>query len=96
MYVVEANGVGAYYVEKDTAHHAYLGEAAIKQQDWFTAVEELTKETRAYPDNELAWQSLASAYINTSNFQQAINAANESLRCRHKMRLPFITWVWRI
>lgn len=80
VHVVEANGVPLTAIEKDTAHHAYLGEAAIKQQDWPTAVDELQKEVAAYPDNELAWQSLASAYINSGNFQQAINAANESLR----------------
>lgn len=80
IYVVKANGVPLTAVEKDTAHHAYLGEAAIKKQDYFTAVEAFKKEVEAYPDNELAWQSLASAYINTSNFQQAVGAANESLR----------------
>jgi hypothetical protein len=80
IYVVKANGVPLTAIEKDTAHHAYRGEAAIKQQDWFTATEELQKEVKLYPDNELAWQSLASAYLNSGNFQQAVTAANESLR----------------
>lgn len=80
IYVVKSNGIPLTAIEKDTAHHAYLGEATLKRQDWFVAVDELQKEVAAYPDNELSWQSLASAYISSGNFVQAANAANESLR----------------
>lgn len=80
IYTVTANGVPLTAIEKDTTHDAYQAEAAIKQQNYLTAVEALKKEVAAYPKNELAWQSLAMSYINTSNFQQAVQAANESLR----------------
>ncbi len=80
VHVVTANGVPLTAIEKDSDQFAYRGEMAIKEQNWLLAVEELKKETDAHPDNELAWQSLASAYINSGNFQMAINAANESLR----------------
>ncbi|MBK7873453.1 MAG: tetratricopeptide repeat protein [Saprospiraceae bacterium] len=80
IYAVKANNVPLTAIEKDADHFAYQGEAAIKAQNWLEATNQLQKEVAAHPDNELAWQSLASVYINTGNFPQAINAANESLR----------------
>lgn len=80
VYTITANGVPLTAIEKDTDHFAYQAEIAIKQQNWLEAIEALKKETELHPDNEVAWQSMASAYINSGNFQQAINAASESLR----------------
>ncbi|MDX1943475.1 MAG: tetratricopeptide repeat protein, partial [Saprospiraceae bacterium] len=80
VHTVKANGIPLTAIEKDADHFAYQGETAIKSQNWLEATNQLQKEVAAHPDNELAWQSLASVYINTGNFQQAINAANESLR----------------
>lgn len=80
VHTVTANGVPLTAIERDTDNFAYQGEMAIKNRDYLTAIQQLKKEVEQHPDNELAWQSLASAYINSGNFQMAINAANESLR----------------
>lgn len=80
VHIITANGVPLTAIEKDNDHFAYQGEMAVKSQNWLEAVEQFQKEVKAHPDNELAWQSLAGAYLNSGNFQQAIDAANESLR----------------
>ncbi len=80
VHTVSANGIPLTAIEHDVDHFAYRGEAAIRNRDYLTAIEEFKKEVEQHPDNELVWQSLASAYINSGNFQLAINAANEALR----------------
>lgn len=80
VFAVKANGVPLTAIEKDADHFVFRGEQAIKTQNWQQAITELQQETAKHPDNELAWQDLSNAYINSGNFQEAIKAASQSLQ----------------
>lgn len=80
IHVVRANGVPIAAVEKDADKYAFQGEQAAKNQNWEAAIDFFNKELEAHKDNELAWQGLANACLNTGKFALAVNAAEESLR----------------
>jgi hypothetical protein len=79
-HTVKANGVPIIAVEKDLNRFAYKGEQATKVQDWAAAKDAFEEETRLHADNELAWQGLANAHLNLSQFAETIRAADESLK----------------
>lgn len=80
VHVVRANGVPIAAVEKDAEKYAWQGEQAAKAQDWEAALTAFKAEVAAHADNELAWQGLANAQLNSGQFQEAVSSAEESLK----------------
>jgi Tfp pilus assembly protein PilF len=80
IHTISANGVPLAAIERDTAKLAYKGNEALKVKNWDQAIADLSEETRRYPDNEVAWMSLANAYINAGNAAAAVMPANEALK----------------
>ncbi len=80
VHVVRANEVPIVAVERDAEKYAWQGEQAARNQDWETAVNAFKEEVARHKDNELAWQGLANAYLNTGKFTDAVAAAEESLK----------------
>lgn len=79
IHTVEANGVPLLSIEKNTTKDAYLGQQALKNQQWQQAKEYLEAELEAHPDNELAWIGLSNTYLSTGQFAQALEAADQAL-----------------
>ncbi|MBK8704279.1 MAG: tetratricopeptide repeat protein [Saprospiraceae bacterium] len=80
IHTITANGVPLAAIEHDTAKLAYKGNEALKVKNWDQAIADLSEETRRYPDNEVAWMSLANAYINARNAAAAVAPTNEALK----------------
>ena len=79
VHVINANGVPLTAIEKSETENAFLGHQAMKAKNWSQAVKYLKQEVDQYPDNELAWGSLANAYVNLGDNANAINAAQNAL-----------------
>ncbi|MBK8919938.1 MAG: tetratricopeptide repeat protein [Saprospirales bacterium] len=79
VYMVQAGGTPLLAVLKDNGRNCALGIAAMKLGDWNGAIENLKKEVASVPDNELAWSSLAQAYLNSSQLEEARTAAEKTL-----------------
>ncbi len=80
VHTLAANGVPLTAIERDTAHHAFRANQAIKQRDYDTAFRELKAELRLYPDNELAWTQLANVYLMRQQLAEAEEAARQALK----------------
>ncbi len=80
VHTIMANGVPLLTIEKDTEHHAYKGDQAVKQRNWDLAISEYQQEANAYPKNELAWLGLANSYINTGNYDEALKAVDQAMK----------------
>lgn len=78
-FTISANGVPLTAIEKGGGD-AFVGEEFFKQQNWQAAADALDKETKAYPDNEVAWMKLAMAQINLGKFAEARHAADQMLK----------------
>ncbi|MCO6479343.1 MAG: tetratricopeptide repeat protein, partial [Phaeodactylibacter sp.] len=79
IHTVDANGVPLLAIEKDLDKYAYQGQMAMAAGNLPEAVAQLQKEVQAHPDNEVAWTSLANAYISMGQYQQALDAAQKAL-----------------
>jgi len=79
VHVIEIGGAPVLAILKDTTRHCALGTAALKLQDWNSAVERFQQEVKDVPDNELAWSSLAQAYFNSNQPEEAKAAAEKAL-----------------
>lgn len=79
IHTIKANGVPILAIEKNEQNYAYLGEVATKQKNWAAAADNFRKEVEQVPDNEVAWNGLANAYLNLGKFNETISAANEVL-----------------
>ena len=79
VHTVEANGVPIVTIEKNENAYAYRGQQAVKERNWAEAVTQFQQEVAAHPDNEIAWIGLANAYLNTQQFDQALEAAQRAL-----------------
>lgn len=84
VHVVKANGIPITAIEHQPQNDAFLGETAIKQKDWNTAIQHFSKEVQNYPDNEVAWVGLANAYLNLNQNQEALSAAQKALEVAPK------------
>ncbi|MEQ1746729.1 MAG: tetratricopeptide repeat protein [Saprospiraceae bacterium] len=80
VHIVKAGDVPILAVLKDSDKNCALGMASLKLGDWNGAIEKLLKETEAVPDNELAWTSLAQAYLNGDQPEEAKAAAEKALQ----------------
>lgn len=80
VHIIKASQVPIVAIEKDTKHYAWLGDQATKAMDWETAITNFKLEVEAHKDNELAWQGLANAYLNTGKFDASVAAAEASLK----------------
>jgi tetratricopeptide (TPR) repeat protein len=80
VHVIRANGVPIVAIEKDEQNFAWQGDQASKVMDWETAISSFNKEVARHQDNELAWQGLANAYLNTGKFDESVAAAEASLK----------------
>lgn len=79
VHIVEAGGAPILAVLKDNNKNCALGVAASKLGDWPGAVERFKAEIQQVPDNELAWVSLAQAYLNSGQLEEAKAAAESTL-----------------
>ncbi|MCC6461301.1 MAG: tetratricopeptide repeat protein [Saprospiraceae bacterium] len=79
VHVVEASGVPLLAVLKDNGRNCTLGMASAKLGDWPTAISYLQKEVQNVPDNDLAWATLAQAYLNSDQLEEAKKAAEKAL-----------------
>ncbi|MFN0013876.1 MAG: tetratricopeptide repeat protein [Saprospiraceae bacterium] len=80
VHIVKSGDVPILAVLKDSGKNCALGMASLKLGDWNGAIENLLKETEAVPDNELAWASLAQAYLNGDQPEEAKAAAEKALQ----------------
>lgn len=80
IHSIKANGVPLTAIMERQGDEAFIGLQAVKAKDWATAIAQLPTEVQNHPDNELAWLGLASAYINTGQFPQAVEAATQALQ----------------
>ncbi len=79
IHTVDANGVPLLAIEKDADKFAFRGQQAMASGNLPEAVAQFQKEVQAHPDNEVAWTSLANAYISMGQYEQALNAAQKAL-----------------
>ncbi len=79
VHIVKAGGAPILAVLKDNGKNCVLGIAASKLNDWPSAIERFKAELANVPDNEIAWVSLAQAYLNTSQLEEAKAAAEKAL-----------------
>lgn len=80
IHTIDANGVPLLAIEKDENKYAFQGQRAMASGNLPEAVSQFQKEVQAHPDNEVAWTSLASAYISQGQYQQALEAAQRALQ----------------
>jgi len=90
VHTVSASGVPLLSIEKNTDKSAYLGQQAVKNRQWAQASQYFQQEIQNHPDNELAWIGLANAYLNTGNFDQALQAADEALKVAPKVEAALL------
>lgn len=79
VHIVQANGVPLLAVLKDNGRNCTLGTASVKVGDWNSAITFLQKEVQNVPDNDLAWATLAQAYFNSDQLEEAKNAAEKTI-----------------
>ncbi len=79
VHVIEVDGAPILAILKDTTRNCALGTAALKLRDWNGAIERFRREVEQVPDNELAWSSLAQAYLNNGQAEEAKAAAEKAL-----------------
>ena len=79
VHIVKAGGAPILAVLKDNGRNCALGMAASKLGDWPGAIERFKAEIQNVPDNELAWVSLAQAYLNNNQLVEAKAAAEKAL-----------------
>ncbi|MEM8523733.1 MAG: phospholipid carrier-dependent glycosyltransferase [Bacteroidota bacterium] len=79
VHQVKANGVPLLAILKSDDDLAYRGVQAAKKRDWNTAINLLTQEVAAAPDNEIAYSTLTQAYLQTQQMEKAAEAANKAL-----------------
>jgi len=79
VHTIEASGVPLLAILKSEDDFAYRGVQAAKKRDWSTAIDLLSKEIANAPDNEIAHATLAQAYLQTQQMEQAATAANNAL-----------------
>ncbi len=79
VHIVEANGAPLLAVLKDNGKNCALGMASLKTNDLRGAAAYLSREVANVPDNEIAWSSLASIYLNLDSLEAAKNAAERCL-----------------
>jgi hypothetical protein len=79
IHSINANGVPLISIEKGGGA-AFEGERALRQQDFASAITAFQQEVKEHPDNELAWMKLAIIYLNTSQSNEALSAAENYLK----------------
>lgn len=79
VHLVEVDGAPILAILKDTGKNCALGMASLKLGDWEGAIQQLLQEVENVPDNELAWASLAQAYLNSNQLEEAKAAAEKAL-----------------
>lgn len=79
VHIVQANGVPLLAVLKDNGRNCTLGTASVKVGDWNSAITFLQKEVQNVPDNDLAWATLAQAYFNSEQLEEAKSAAEKTI-----------------
>lgn len=79
VHLVTAGGAPILAVLKDNGKNCALGMAASKLGDWPTAISKLQAELSNVPDNDLAWTSLAQAYMSSNQLEEAKAAAEKAI-----------------
>lgn len=79
VHTIDANGVPLLAILKSEDNNAYLGAQATKQQDWQNVIRYMNAEVQKYPSNEIAWVSLARAYIQIQDMNNASVALGKAL-----------------
>ena len=79
VHIVEASGVPLLAVLKDNGKNCSLGMASLKVGDFQGAIQKFQAEVQNVPDNELAWASLAQAYLNNNQLEESKAAAEKCL-----------------
>lgn len=79
VHVIEVDGAPILAILKDTTRNCALGVAALKLQDWNSAIERFQQEVEDVPDNEVAWGNLAQAYFNSGRPEEAKASAEKAL-----------------
>jgi tetratricopeptide (TPR) repeat protein len=79
VHVVEVGGAPLMAVIKDNGKNCSLGIASMKLGDWEGAINFLSQEVKAVPNNDLAWTNLAQCYINSNQLEEGKAAAEKAL-----------------
>lgn len=79
VHLVKAGGAPILAVLKDSNKNCALGIAASKLGDWQGAIDRFKAEIENVPDNELAWVSLAQAYLNNNQLEESKAAAQKTI-----------------
>ncbi len=81
VHTVEVDGVPILVVMKqDSAHYAFKGEQAIKQNDVAKGLEYFQLSVSQYPDNEEAWFGLANCQLAAQNYPDCKKALDKALK----------------
>jgi len=79
VHTVMAGGAPTLAVLKDSDRNCSLGTAYLKVNDWKSAIERFQAEVAKVPDNELAWASLAQAYMTGGMWEECKAAAEKTM-----------------
>jgi Tfp pilus assembly protein PilF len=79
VHTIMAGGAPILSILRDSTKNCSLALASMKVGDNASAIQYLLKETAAVPDNEVAWSSLANAYMSTQQLEEAKMAAEKCL-----------------
>lgn len=79
IHTINANGIPLLAIIKSEEDFAVEGIKASKKRDYTTAISLMEKETAKYPSNEIAWTTLANAYLSTNQMEKAKTAAENAI-----------------
>jgi tetratricopeptide (TPR) repeat protein len=79
VHVVTAGGAPILAVLKDNGRNCALGMAALKLNDFASAIDRLKAEVANVPDNDLAWGNLAQAQLYGGQLDDAKASAEKTL-----------------
>lgn len=97
IHTIDANGIPLLAILKEEERNAAQGIKAAKKRDYVTAIAFMEKEAQKNPSNEIAWTTLANAYLSTNQMdkveaaaQQAIALEPENLQAHNTLGLFYL------
>lgn len=79
IHTINANGTPLLAILKEEDRNATQGIKAAKKRDYVTAIAFMEKEVQKNPSNEVAWTTLANAYLSTNQMNKVKEAAEKAI-----------------
>ena len=80
IHTINANGIPLLAILKSEEEFALQGIRAAKKRDYAKAISFMEQEAAKYPSNEIAWTTLANAYLSTGQMDKAKTAAETAIK----------------